>query len=343
MFDQESHISILVVDDNDLGRFTMLALLEALNIKAIEADNGKKAIECATTEHIDLILMDIQMPIMDGITTTRILREMALTTPIIAMTAHSLEDLNGEFNQAGFTTYLQKPIEIDNLYTALKQWLPPSCQPLITAPPLLKNPPPSNPPFTVAGIDVESGLRRAAGKQSLYNKHLKSVVADFSDFETKILKKLSAGQQSEAIRLTHTLKGIAGNLGAGELYTLASALEKALLKPSYQDDLSKTSQEITRLCNIISTLDLEASVVELNLPVGTNHILSRILPQFIEPLENLQVNKINQLRDQLQRFQWTDKLSEPMITLNQQLKSYQYQAAVKHVKSLLATTGNPDA
>lgn len=341
MGDKKEHITLLVVDDNDLNRLTYCTFLHRLGIRTIEASTGKSAVELAMTEKVDLILMDIQMPIMGGVAAMQVLREKGLTTPIIAMTGHSLIDLNSELHPAGFSAYLQKPIEIELLFATLKKWLPEGALPLFLSTDLVKDPP-ATPPFVIAGVDVESGLRRTAGNQQLYCKHLKSFLLNFLDFETKIIAKLARGQQEEAIRLAHTLKGTAGNLGASMLYSLTMTFEKTLLSEKYQGDLAKINHEIKRLCAIIAKLDLTTKEVESKLPLGSKAQLRGILSQLIDPLDNHQVNEINPLRDQLQQYQWPERVLEPLQTLYLFLQSYQHKDAHGQVKMLLATLGEFD-
>ncbi|OEU72033.1 MAG: hypothetical protein BA874_06425 [Desulfuromonadales bacterium C00003068] len=329
--------TVLVVDDNDLGRQAVSVQLESAGLTVIEAVNGAEAIKQVSEQRIDLILMDIQMPVMDGLEATRHLKDpsqaVPCATPIIAMTAHAPEETSKTFKDAGFSAHMQKPIEIESLYTALKHWLPAwdNNSAVLT----LANAPQSPLSFTLTEVNIDAGLRRVAGKHDVYKKLLTSFVTQFSQFEQQTIDSIAAGQINDVIRQTHTLKGSASTLGAETLYQLAEKLEKQLHSNNYPKTLHKVGQKITGLCQEISQLELANPATTQNHLDGSDRILKNILQQLIEPLTKLKAANIKQLQSQLYLYRWPETLCEPVDKLHQLLDSYQFRAALDHAQSLI--------
>jgi CheY-like chemotaxis protein len=116
---------VLLVEDNEINREVAIELLTSMNLEVIIASNGQEGLELAKNKHFDLILMDIQMPVMDGITATQLIRaEKSLQSiPIIAMTANALTSDYEKSIAAGMNDHLSKPIEMEKLITTLNRWL----------------------------------------------------------------------------------------------------------------------------------------------------------------------------------------------------------------------------
>lgn len=120
--------SVLIVDDNEINLEVTAGLLEPLQMKIDMADSGKRALQMARQKRYHLIFMDHMMPVMDGVETTRRLRQMEdeyyRTVPIVALTANALEDIGDEFKAAGMNDYLAKPVEMIDIYRCVLKWLP---------------------------------------------------------------------------------------------------------------------------------------------------------------------------------------------------------------------------
>lgn len=120
--------SVLIVDDNEINLEVTAGFLEPLQMKIDMADSGKRALQMAQRNRYHLIFMDHMMPVMDGVETTRRLRQMEggyySTVPIIALTANALEDVRDEFIKAGMSDYLAKPVEPMEIYKCVLKWLP---------------------------------------------------------------------------------------------------------------------------------------------------------------------------------------------------------------------------
>ncbi|KQP49319.1 hypothetical protein ASF44_01530 [Pseudorhodoferax sp. Leaf274] len=247
---------ILLVEDNDLNQQVAGELLRDAGFVVDIADNGQLAIDmvqaqAARTPPYDLVLMDMQMPVMDGVTATRLLRGDPRHDgmPVLAMTANAMQADRDRCLQAGMQDFIAKPIEPDAMWLALARWLRPRAglgsgaseaapaQAHMSAPAPQSGPQsgPQSVPApgpaglpVVAGLDVAAGLRRVLGKQALYRSLLEKFAAGQAQAPAAIGQALHDGDPATAERLAHTLKGVAGNIGAHDLQQHAGALEQAL-------------------------------------------------------------------------------------------------------------------
>ncbi|MDR2839297.1 MAG: PAS domain S-box protein [Azonexus sp.] len=237
---------ILLVEDNLLNQEVAHTILSDEGFHVDIANDGKEAIAMLEQSPYDLVLMDMQMPVMDGITATRLLRqdERYDRLPIIAMTANAMEVDRRRCLEAGMNAHVAKPINPDELWATLRRWIrlaareenPPPAQAQLPAPP---QPPQSQPqpqgenpgaPTVppIEGLNVEEGLNRVMGKQKLYI----SILHKFADSQAANLDKLQqameAGRLAETERLAHTFNGVCGNIGANAaLCELTVQLETA--------------------------------------------------------------------------------------------------------------------
>ena len=123
MTEKESpHLTVLIVEDVEDSRYFMRLELEQLGYSVIEAENGARGVEIALREHPDIILMDLTLPVMDGLAATAMIRsdEQMSKVPIIAVTAHQDTDLRAEAKASGFDAYVTKPIDLPWLNELIK-------------------------------------------------------------------------------------------------------------------------------------------------------------------------------------------------------------------------------
>jgi len=228
---------VLVVDDNEVNRMIAQELLEAAGATVRTARSGKEAVDrLAAGMAFDAVLMDIQMPEMDGYQATEAIRnKLGLhDLPIIAMTAHALEEERRQCLDAGMNDHIPKPVDPDHLIVRLRHWIDlprndpkPAARPTASIEITLMDDQP--------GIDVEAALARLGGNRSLLTRLLTEFGKSQAGAVTAIRLALGHGAIEEATRHAHTLKGVAGNLSAMRLAADASAVETQLRKGEIAD------------------------------------------------------------------------------------------------------------
>ncbi len=232
---------ILLVEDNELNQQVAFELLQDAGFRVDIADNGLIAVAMVGQTDYDLVLMDMQMPVMDGVAATQEIRTTGNypNLPIVAMTANAMQSDRDRCLAAGMDSFVAKPIEPDDLWRALAQWIRPRAG-------LGSPPPPSAPhaptepvdiPQGIPGLDTTLGLKRVMGKQSLYLSMLRKFATGQAHATAHIAQALQDGDQASAERIAHTLKGVAGNIGASALQHAAGLLETALHAQQASDAL----------------------------------------------------------------------------------------------------------
>ena len=231
---QRAGARLLLVEDNALNQLIAVELLKAEGFVVDVAENGAVAVEQVDAVAYDLVLMDMQMPVMDGITATKAIRAQPRHAglPIVAMTANVMQDDRARCTAAGMNDHVDKPIEPDQLWAVLVRWLTPRAAAAI-APPVASAPTAeavmAAPAATVEGIDLAQGLRRAGGNAELYARMLARFCESQADAVGAVEAALLCGDPHGATRAAHTLKGLAGTIGAAGLAQQAGALEEQLL------------------------------------------------------------------------------------------------------------------
>lgn len=232
---------ILLVEDNEINQEIARDLLEDAGLKVDTANNGSIAIDMLRLKAYDAVLMDVQMPVMDGLTATREIRRIPqfLSLPIIAMTANAMPQDRVHCIEAGMSDYLSKPIDPDLLWKTLHQWLVPDAV-LPQSTPMMPEAQDKTDAFadwSIDGLDTGVGLRLMGGKQALYLDMLRKFSVKQSDAAQRIRDSLLAGDSAAAERIAHTLKGLCGSIGAIALQQQAALVESMLRSGGSEDEL----------------------------------------------------------------------------------------------------------
>jgi two-component system sensor histidine kinase/response regulator len=219
---------VLLVEDNELNQQVAREMLAAAGVAADIANHGAEGLTMLAQQRYDLVLMDMQMPVMNGLQATEAIRAGGRHAglPVIAMTANVLTEDRARCHQAGMNDFLSKPVEPEALWAMLLRWIPSRSAGSGTAPALAA--PPLDAAPAIAGLDTAAGLRRVLGKQGAYYKLLSTLVRDQGPAPELIAARLAAGDTDGAQVLLHTLRGVAGNVGAARVAQLALQLEQAL-------------------------------------------------------------------------------------------------------------------
>jgi len=218
--------SVLLVEDNTVNQQVAQEILRGMGLEADIAGNGREALEAVQSHDYDLVLMDIQMPEMDGYEATRQIRDQLglWQLPVIAMTAHAMTGERERCLEAGMNEHLPKPIDPARLFATLSRWLK------------IADTTPERPledaavafPESLAGVDLRWGLERIGGNKRLFRKLLGEFAANHGHALKLVSRRLAEGDVESARRELHTLKGVAGNIGALALQREAAHLEQAL-------------------------------------------------------------------------------------------------------------------
>ncbi len=252
---------VLLVEDNELNQEVATGLLNNLGIFVDVAENGVVALKMSQAQDYDLILMDVQMPMMDGLTATRELRKKRKfnNVPILAMTASVMSEDQRNCLAAGMNALIAKPIDPDALYNTLRKWLPTRMdkktengeneRKLHTQ---------DNDFFSddIEGLNVESGLRRVLGKKELYISLLGRFISTQQSAPDQICKALKYDQFDLAERLAHTLNGVSGNLGAVDVQAASAKLENIIREKRPREEIEQAlTITATALASLIHRIE----------------------------------------------------------------------------------------
>jgi len=248
---------ILVVDDVELNRDLMQELLGMAGLKVRLACDGKQAIAAIRQKRPDLVLMDCQMPIMDGFTATRLLRaEPAYADlPIIALTAGALEHDRQQCIEAGMNAHITKPVDVDKLLHLISDLLAPGHAPATARPATAALEPAWM--LDLPGIDVDKGLKLMRDKVDFYRRMLIRFRDSYGvSFASDLRAALAGGRHDDALRFAHTLKGMARNLGMDELGNLAATVEAELREATDREPLTldRLFAELARITGLLDKL-----------------------------------------------------------------------------------------
>ncbi|MBW2303986.1 MAG: response regulator [Deltaproteobacteria bacterium] len=223
-------VRVLLVEDNAINRQVATEILRMAEAKVTTAENGKEAIEALEKERFDAVIMDVQMPEMDGYEATRQIRQdpRFKDLPIIAMTAHAMKGDRERCLDAGMDDYITKPIDTRQLFDILARWTRGLAGPGEGSHPSEEVPVCADIPKFLPGIDIESALKRLGGNRRLLKKLLQEFRRDYKEVAREIKETLGAGDREKAQRLVHNLKGVAGNLSLRQLHAASLELEEGI-------------------------------------------------------------------------------------------------------------------
>ncbi|MEN6489878.1 MAG: ATP-binding protein [Smithella sp.] len=257
---------VLIVEDNPLNQQVVRENLESAGLIVELANNGQEGLQALAKNNYDLVLMDVQMPVMGGYETTHILRKdkRFAELPVIAMTAHAMQGSREQCLENGMNDYVSKPIDPEQLFSVLRKWI--KCEvkdmgkkeerPQVDVP--VEADAVTYLPAVLSGIDVTAGLQRIGGNRKLFVKLLREFQRDYKNITKKIKDALGNNDMTAALHLVHTVKGLAGNISAVGVFEAAVQLETNIRKEDAENIdrfLDRFDAELTTVNRSIEELE----------------------------------------------------------------------------------------
>lgn len=389
-FDNIRGSRILLVEDNAINQQLAVELLEEEGFVVVVAENGriglekykastekskktgleaehktegitdkKESIRIDSESSYDVVLMDLQMPVMDGRTAAREIRLYEQNAgieqgiPIVAMTADAMSGVREEVLDIGMNDYVTKPIEPSNMFRSLVKCIKPGNRPLpdeyisrinkkMKGGDWISDEPELN-LSALEGIDINLGLSRVSGNKKLYLNLLTKFCRDNQDVSQQIQEAIQKQEQELAVRLAHTVKGVAGTIGAQELQYVGAELEAALKIDINADTRNIFDRFTSALKMVLNTLE---SVVSPQTQIseiqkkqdtsrqGTVSQLTELLTQ-IEPfVQKRKPKPCKEIMAEMGAFTWPDNVAPQLQELDLLIGKYKFKEALDIVDEL---------
>jgi two-component system sensor histidine kinase/response regulator len=332
---------VLLVEDNDLNQEVATEILEQAGCSVRVAPDGSQAVRMVVEAEYDIVLMDVQMPVMDGLAATAEIRRSGrfAALPIIAMTANAMKEDRDKCLAAGMNAYVAKPIDPAALFATMRLYYRSESG---AEPARPRAPEPSCPAVpAIGGIDTEGGLRRVVGNAALYWDLLRRFSEGQRDAPAKIRGALDAGDRQLGARIAHTLKGVAGNLGAGRVQAVAAELESAI---GGDAPASVFAELLERLEAILDDCvgKIDAAIAERALPTakrvdgdgngsaGSGKEMIAKLTGYVEENDSEALDYLTCIREELSAFCGAERFGK----IEAALRSYNFSDALDVLRSL---------
>jgi len=342
---------ILLVEDNDINQQVALETLAIEGFFVEVTDNGKLGAEklfeqgirsdLNKAEGFELVLMDLQMPVMDGYEATSEIRKNLeyRNLPIIAMTADAMTGVREKVIDTGMNDYVTKPINPKELWAALVKWIKPGERELPDGFQQKKENPADDIQLPdIPGVDVKKGFSRVGGNRKLYLNLLSKFRDDYGTGVDIIRKAVGDGDREAAVRQAHTIKGVAGNIGAEAVQQAAAVVEKVLKEETENEDILSGLDEV--LSELI--LNLKGSDLDAGDPQADKSLKTEIDPeqlkallQNLEPiLEKRKPKPAKDIIEQLNSYIFSESMNSEIKTLSQLVSKYKFKEALETLKLL---------
>ncbi len=349
--EQIKNARVLLVEDNILNQQVATEILIGAGVSVDVANNGQAAVEAVDNKEYDIVFMDIQMPVMGGYEATYLIRknEKFKELPIIAITANAMSGAKESCLKSGMNGYISKPIDPDELYKALVEWIKPGIREADQEEILSDNNSKAvKLPEKIEGINIQSALLRLRGNKVL----LKDILIDFAEAYASVTQQIESeiekGNFATAERVAHTVKGVAGNISADALHSAASELERGIResKGDYSSMLSAFHSSLQQVLESIEILK-NSDDKDDHMPVKTVDIadidlnkMKKNIIQLYGFLKNSNAEASNSF-EQLKDFIGNSILvvdgypiTEEIKELEQNIRNFDFYTAVSSIENL---------
>ncbi|MFD2097051.1 PAS domain S-box protein [Corallincola platygyrae] len=328
---------VLLVEDNQINQQVAREMLRLVGIDVTIANHGQEALDTLQNHQFDAVLMDVQMPVLDGYETTRALRKdpRLVDMPVIAMTANAMAGDREKCLASGMNDHISKPVLQEDLYRTLALWI--DKERTLAGSEQVKEPARKKAAITLdhdMPLNAEFGRKQMSGSESAWRSALELFRRDYRGFVSKLDHAQQAGDWDLAERLAHTLKGVAANLGMPALGDLASSAEVKLAGQN-QFEPEQLEQMQALLSQVLSAVDSELESLNIaaepqELADDDPRVELDTLKQKLANNDFIDDEELNGLSLALRAH------AEQFEQIRSDIDSFDYEAALEKVKALLA-------
>ncbi|NUN07753.1 MAG: PAS domain S-box protein [Ignavibacteriaceae bacterium] len=335
---------ILIAEDNEINQQVASELFESAGFVVEIAGNGQECIEKVFASGVpskyDIVLMDLQMPVMDGYTATIEIRKNHDydTLPVVAMTADAMMGIKEKCLAVGMMDFVTKPIDPDEVFGALVKWIKPGEREKIKVPKPRQEAVAETELPEFLTIDIKNGLIRVGGNKKLYMELLKKFFENNINAVEQIKTAVHKGEKELSVRLAHTVKGVAGNLGAVELHRTAAALEAELKKDKAENFEKLVKDFDEKLLDVLREIgewkkQFDSAIKvddfsELDMGKVTVHVKElRLLLEDNDIDATVKIDEINEMPG-------VGNIREKLEAMTRSIKSYQFDEALEQLMIL---------
>ena len=350
---------ILLVEDNLMNQELAVSLLNSVGLTTMVANNGKEALDLLKPGSFDLVLMDLQMPIMDGLTATKEIRDMDdpyfKNVPILAMSARAFQKDKEECFEAGMNSYIVKPIDPSLLYEDLANYLAIASESSV----------PHNRTLVSTGnvqladddadflaqfskvrdFDASVGLYHANNNKTIYIRILHGFVRDYSGSNFELRKLVETSKFEEATRITHTIKGLCGTIGSSHVQTLGAAVENTLSQN--QHDFPEYNRFEEALHNLIEDLSVVLKDIDTDMPVQATKRedpeavgrLKGVLGDLKVALDSCSSTRCKRILDEYENIAFDGDIEALLQKMVNQVDDYEFSEATETLAELETKLG----
>jgi len=333
--------NILLVEDHDINQQVAKEILENAGFFVRIANNGKEALSMSLSQNFDLVLMDLQMPVMDGYQATREIRrhKTAEDLPIVAMTASAMPRDRAKAMAAGMNSHVSKPIDLKELFQVLSRWIKPGDRALPKG--FDKKSDKESALGDVPGISVRQALSRLDQNERLYLGLLDKFKQGYAYADRDLRNLIEKKQDEDARRLAHSIKGVAGNIGMTDLQAAAANLETAFrdkAKSEYDTMITLFSQALPLVLSSVDQLTgsvVKAPPLPKNLEIKSEKELALMLDDLAPFVKKREAKPAKERIKKMTSLAWPKHIESDIAELDRLISRYQFKPAAEILEKVI--------